>query len=197
MSDERRERYATEIYRRVACYPWDDISDHEKQHWYPYVDAAMSVADAELNEELVAWAKDARKLLDKNARLREELRTEEQVSLALSRELEATRRAKQENDERHQILIADLRKEHEVWGALARRNLERAHEENARLREERDEAREQCTEMGRQHRFAEEEAQGRIEHLRAIIERVRVLVDSIRPASKAEVLAALGGESTS
>lgn len=42
-------------------------------------------------------------------------------------------------------------------------------EEGDRLREERDAAREQCTEMEQQHRFAEEEAQGRIEHLLATI----------------------------
>lgn len=89
---------------------------------------------------------------------REELRTEEQVSLTLRRELEATRRAKAENDARHRITIADLRKYHH--GAVTDRDAHYA----------------------------------RVQKLRAIIERVRVLVDSPRPASKTEVLAALEGD---
>lgn len=91
--------------------------------------AAMAVADAERNEELVEWAKAAHKLLAENERLRIELADAElaqtndnlkqvydetcrlagEENARLRAELNATRRAKQETDDRHAATIADLR----------------------------------------------------------------------------------------
>lgn len=155
MTDERREHFAAKMFGPAAPH-------HMTPESWQAVDAAMSVADAELVEELVDWAKAARKLLAENdrlrieladaelaqtARLREELRTEEQTSYALRKDIERLREA-----------LAD---------------------------------------MARAARGARDEAvQNHIDHMTALrtIERVRVLVDSPRPASKTEVLAALEGE---
>ncbi|MFD6335696.1 hypothetical protein ACFWGI_39765 [Streptomyces niveus] len=48
------------------------------------------------------------------------------------------------------------------------------------LASERDEAREQCTEMERQRRFALEESRGRVDGLRAEVEKVRAAVHEVR-----------------
>lgn len=125
-SDERRERYAAAIAKA-----W--MTPGVAQSHYPEAEAAMAVADeesAQLTEAYVAARcevsrshREVGRLAAENARLRAEHDADkatgqvaydravaaEQENACLRRELEATRRAKQETDDRHAATIADLR----------------------------------------------------------------------------------------
>lgn len=101
MTDERREHFAAKMFGPAAPH-------HMTPESWEVVDAAMAVADAERSEEMAVWAKAAHKLLAENerlrieladaelaqtTRLREELRTEEQTSYALRKDIERLRAA--------------------------------------------------------------------------------------------------------
>lgn len=92
--DERRERYAAAMYA-TSLYadqiPWERVPESFRQDWFCRAEAAMAVADEE--HARVRW--DLMDTTMENARLRAELK--------------ATRRAKQENDERFQLEAAQAR----------------------------------------------------------------------------------------
>lgn len=85
------------------------------------------------------------------------------------------------------ILGYDPNERRELEGACIRLS-----EENDELRAERDEAWEQCSDMERQHRFAQDEARGRAESARTEIARLTAENDELR----AEIGETVDGMST-
>lgn len=96
-ADERRERYAASIFGSDGEYPWGDLRREDQWAYFPYADAAMAVADDEIQGGIDVMRRKLDRERDENNRLR--------------RELEATQRAKRENDERFQLDAAEARAE--------------------------------------------------------------------------------------